>query len=191
MQFLHNSSLLLKSFWFIAVPISLMFLVQTLVFLTGLDVMDQSENYNSILNEEDSAFHFFSLKSLIHFLFSFSWTGIFLYSFIEEPLSLFILSVTSGILFVFLCAYIIKKVQLLRIDNSFKIQHAVNQNAEVYLTIPENKNGKGKIKVAVKGFIHELEAITENNQIESGTLVKVEKIADNTLVVKSLKGQNL
>lgn len=187
MQFLHNSSLLLKSFWFIAIPISLMFLIQTLVFLTGLDVMDQSENYNSILNEEDSAFHFFSLKSLIHFLFSFSWTGILLYGFIEEPLSLFVLSVTSGILFVFLCAYIIKKVQLLRIDNTFKIQHAVNQTAEVYLPIPENKNGVGKIRVTIKGIIHEIVAVTEHDKIEAGTIVKVEKIAADILVVKLIK----
>lgn len=187
MQFLHNSSLLLKSFWFIAIPISLMFLIQTLIFLTGLDVMDQSENYDSILNEKDNAFYFFSLKSLIHFLFSFSWTGILLYSFIEEPLSLFFLSVTSGILFVFLCAYIIEKVQLLRIDNSFKIQHAVNLEAEVYSSIPENKKGKGKIKVAVKGITRELEAVTENDKILSGTIVKVEKIDANILVVKPIR----
>lgn len=187
MQFLHNSSLFLKYFWFIAIPVSLLFLIQTMVFLMGLDIIDQSENYNSILNEEDSAFHFFSLKSLVHFLFSFSWTGILLSRFVEEPLSLFVLSITSGIVFIFLCAFIIKKVQLLRTDNTFRIQHAVNQNAAVYLTIPENKNGKGKIRITVKDRIHEFEAVTEHNKIESGAIVKVEKIADNTLVVKPLK----
>ncbi|WP_194140653.1 NfeD family protein [Flavobacterium hungaricum] len=187
MQFLHNSSLLLKSFWFIAVPISLMFLIQTLAFLTGLDIMDQSENYNSILNEEDSAFHFFSLKSLIHFLFAFSWTGILLYSFIEEPLSLFALSVASGILFVFVCAYIIKKVQLSRIDSSFKIQHAINQTAEVFAAIPENKKGTGKIRIQQNGISQELEAVTEHGQIEMGTLVKVEKITAGVLVVKLIR----
>lgn len=187
MQFLDNSSVLLKFFWFTAIPISLIFLIQTIIMLAGLDIIDQSENYNSILNEEDTAFHFFSLKSLIHFLFCFSWTGISLNGIVQQPLLLFVFSFISGILFIFLAFYITKKIQLSRIDNSFKIQHAVNQTAEVYLPIPENKKGAGKIRVTIKGIMHELVAVTEQDKIEMGTMVKVEKIAANILVVKLIR----
>ena len=41
--------------------------------------------------------------------------------------------------------------------------------------------------ISVKGSFHELEAITEQKQIPTGTLVKVVQIADdNILVVQTL-----
>jgi hypothetical protein len=66
---------------------------------------------------------------------------------------------------------IIRQVQKLAEDNSFKIANTLNKSAEVYLTIPENKKGKGKILVSVNGAFHELEAMTENDRIPSGSVV--------------------
>jgi hypothetical protein len=48
-------------------------------------------------------------------------------------------------------------------DNSFKISNTLHKTAEVYLTIPENKTGKGKIMISVHGSFHELEAMTEHS----------------------------
>jgi hypothetical protein len=53
----------------------------------------------------------------------------------------------------------------------------------VYLSIPGNKGGKGKIQVSVKGTVHELDAITESNRIESGSMVRIIRIENNSLVV--------
>jgi hypothetical protein len=78
-------------------------------------------------------------------------------------------------------------VQKLAEDNSFKITNTLNKTAEVYLTIPENKKGKGKIMISVNGAFHELEAMTENDKIQSGAVVKVVRIEnDNILIVETI-----
>ena len=78
-------------------------------------------------------------------------------------------------------------MQKLAEDNSFKITNTLNKTAEVYLTIPENKKGKGKIMISVNGSFHELEAMTENDKIQSGAVVKVVRIEnDNILLVETI-----
>lgn len=126
----------------------------------------------------------FSLRNLINFLLGFSWTGISFYSTIgDQPILLIVASFIVGVLFVVLFFLVIKQVQKLAEDNSFKITNTLNKTAEVYLTIPENKKGKGKIMISVNGAFHELEAMTENEKIPSGAVVKVIKIENNNILI--------
>ena len=82
---------------------------------------------------------------------------------------------------------IIRQVQRLAEDNSFKMENTLNKTADVYLTIPEQKSGKGKILISVKGSIHELDAMTENDRIPTGSVVKVVKIENkNILIVETI-----
>jgi hypothetical protein len=63
----------------------------------------------------------------------------------------------------------------------------LNKTGEVYLTIPEKKTGKGKILISVNGSVHELDAVTENDKIAVGSLVKVVKIEnENILIVETI-----
>ena len=78
---------------------------------------------------------------------------------------------------------IMNQIQKLAEDNSFKIDNALNQVGSVYLAIPERKSGKGKVQVSVKGAFHELDAITENDKIESSAMVRIIRIESNNLVV--------
>lgn len=72
-------------------------------------------------------------------------------------------------------------------DNSFKIEETIGKTADVYLTIPAAKSGKGKIFISVKGSTHELSAITADMaEIKNGTLVKVIGIEGDILVVTPL-----
>lgn len=184
MEILENLEPLLKTFWFIAIPSSLIFLIQTALTFIGGDSSDGLEaDFDGDLTGKDTPFQLFSLRNLINFLLGFSWTGISFYSTISSKSILIILSLLIGILFVYLFFIIIRQVQKLAEDNSFKISNALNKTAEVYLTIPENKKGKGKIMISVNGAIHELEAMTEHQKIEPGSVVKVVKIENNNILI--------
>ena len=113
----------------------------------------------------------------------FSWTGISLYSTIQNQTLLIVLSLVIGIVFVLLFFTIIKQVQRLAEDNSFQIANTINHSAEVYLTIPGNKSGKGKIMISVKGYFHELDAITEGESVPSISVVKVFRIENNNILI--------
>jgi membrane protein implicated in regulation of membrane protease activity len=184
MEILENLDTLLKTFWFIAIPTSLIFIIQTIMTFVGVDSTDGIEaDFDGDLGEADAPFQLFSLRNLINFLLGFSWTGISFYTTISSKPLLIILSLTVGILLVYLFFIIIRKVQKLAEDNSFKIAKTLNKTAEVYLTIPENKKGKGKIMISVNGSFHELEAMTENQKIQSGSVVKVVKIENNNILI--------
>ena len=187
MELLESLPTLLKSFWYIAIPSSLIFLIQTIITFSGLDIADGFDTDFNADMHDGGDFQLFSLRNLINFLLGFSWTGISFYSTIgEHTWFLIVLSFVVGVLFVLLFFFVIKQVQKLAEDNSFKLSNTLDKTAEVYLTIPENKTGKGKIMISVNGAFHELEAMTENARISSGTAVKVVKIENNLLIVEIL-----
>lgn len=184
MEIFDNIDILLKTFWFVAIPTSIVFVIQTIMTFIGVNSSDGLEaDFDGDLGETDAPFQLFSLRNLINFLLGFSWSGISFYTTISNKFILVIISLVVGILFVYLFFIIIKQLQKLAEDNSFKIINTLNKSAEVYLTIPANKNGKGKIMISVNGSFHELDAMTENDKIQSGSVVKVVKIENNNILI--------
>ena len=187
MELLQNLEPLLKTFWFIAIPTSLIFILQTIMTFVGADASDGIHaDFDGDFSGDDAPFQLFSLRNLINFLLGFSWTGISFYTTISNTTLLILISLGVGMLFLYSFFLIIKQVQKLAEDNSFKLANTIDKTAEVYLTIPENKKGKGKIMISVNGAFHELEAMTEQEKIQSGSVVKVVKIENNILIVETI-----
>ena len=188
MEILNDLEPLLKTFWFVAIPASLIFIIQTILTFVGADATDGLEpDFSGDLDGGDAPFQLFSLRNLINFLLGFSWAGISFYNSIQSKLLLILISLVIGIGFVYLFFIIIRQVQKLAEDNSFRIANTLHKSAEVYLTIPENKSGKGKIMISVNGAFHELDAMTENEKIPSGSVVKVVRIeSENILIVEKI-----
>jgi hypothetical protein len=184
MEIFDSYDALLKTYWYIAIPVSLIFLIQTALTFIGADVADGIEaDFDSNLDSGDAPFQVFSFRNLINFLIGFSWSGISLYNSIENKNILIGVSVAVGLSFIFLFFVIMKQIQKLAEDNSFKITSTLNKTAEVYLTIPEKKSGKGKVLISINGAFHELDAITENEKITTGTTVKIIKIENDSLLL--------
>lgn len=179
---------LLKTFWLVAIPASLIFLFQTILTFIGADASDGIEaDFDGDFGETDAPFQLFSFRNLINFLLGFSWTGISFFDSFENSWILIFISIAIGIVFVYFFFIIIQQVQKLAEDNSFKLTDTIDRTAEVYLNIPENKSGKGKVLVSVKGSYHELDAISEKQAYKTGTIVKIVRIeSKNLLVVESL-----
>ena len=162
----------------------MVFIIQTIMTFIGADSSDGvSADFDGDLSGTEAPFQLYSLRNLVNFLLGFSWTGISFYTSISSKPLLIGISLAVGILFVILFFMIIRQVQKLAEDNSFKISNTLNKTAEVYLTIPENKKGKGKILISVNGAFHELDAMTENDKIQSGAVVKVVKIENNNILI--------
>lgn len=184
MEILNSLDPLLRTFWFVAIPASLIFIIQTIMTFVGADASDGIEaDFDGDFSGDDAPFQLFSLRNLINFLLGFSWTGISFYTTITSTTLLIIIALAVGLAFVYIFFLVIRTVQKLAEDNSFKVANTLNKTAEVYLTIPENKKGKGKILVSVNGAFHELEAMTEHDRIPSGATVKVVKIENNNVLI--------
>lgn len=184
MEFFTGLEPLLKTFWVIAIPTSIIFLIQATMTFAGMDATDGiSADFDSDLDHADAPFQLFTLRNLINFLLGFSWTGISLYNTIDSTAMLLFVSFIVGGIFVVAFFFIITQVQRLAENNSFRIENALNQIGTVYLTIPERKTGKGKVQVSIKGSFHELDAVTEDERIESSAMVRITKIESNSLVL--------
>lgn len=185
MEFLQDAEPLLRTFWYIAAPVTVIFIIQTILTFVGGDSMDGVDaDFEGDLSGGDAPFQLFSLRNLINFLLGFGWAGIAFYTLIPNKTLLIILAVICGILFVAIFFMIVRVFLRLAEDNSFKMEHALHKTAEVYLTIPANRTGKGKILISVGGSLRELDAMTnEKEPIHSQSTVKIVKIENNNILI--------
>ena len=189
MELLDPLDPLLKTFWYIAIPSSIIFLLQSVMTFLGNGYLhtDNIElSHSTDIETHDTPFQLFSLRNLINFLLGFSWSGIAFHSIIESSFLLIAFSFGIGTLFVFSFFAIIKIILKLAEDNSFTIEQTLFKTGEVYLTIPEKRSGKGKVLVSVNGTVHELDAMTEYDRIQTNTPVKIINIEHTILLVEPL-----
>lgn len=188
LNFLEGMSTLQQGFWWVAMITSIIFLVQTLLTFIGSDAHDgMSADFDGNLDHVDAPFQLFSLRNLINFLLGFGWTGVAFFESISNKMVLLGLATTVGIGFVFLFFLLIKQILKLTEDNTFKIENLKGKTGEVYINIPKEKSGRGKILISTNGTNHELDAMTlSHTMIPSSSMVKVIDVEDKILIVSRI-----
>ena len=190
MDLFNSLEPLLKFFWAIACAASLVFIIQTILTFVGLGTdadVDAGPMDGSVDSVEDGALSgVFSFRNLINFLLGYGWAGVLLFDAIDKRWLLQIVAIAVGLLFVLAFVFMFRQVMRLSHDGSFKMNEAVGLKADVYLRIPAARSGRGKVQVSVKGSIHEIDAVTDNDaEIPTGGQVEiVEVIGDDLLLVK-------
>ena len=154
-EFFLSMDITLQVYWYIAIGASVFFILQTIVtFIGGGGDVDVDVNVDTDAGHIDSPFHFFSLRNLVSFLLGFGWTGVSLYRSIGSQWVLLCVAILVGLLFIAMFFFIIKTLLKLSEDNSFKMEGTVGKTGDVYIRIPPNKSGKGKVFISVKGSTH-------------------------------------
>lgn len=188
MEFLNGLDPQLKIFWYIAIPVSLIFVLQTILTFVGSGGSDGLEaDFDGDLDGGEAPFQMFSLRNLINFLLGFSWTGISFYNLVPNTTLLIFISLAVGFAFVYFFFLIIKQIQKLGEDNTFRLEKTLNKIADVYLAIPGGMQGKGKIMVSLNGSVREIDAMTEQDKIETNATVRIKRVeSGNILIVEKL-----
>ncbi len=185
LELFQNLEPVLKAFWSVALVSSLIFLIQTILTFAGMDAADgvSADFHGDMGHDAGGPFQLFSFRNLINFLLGFSWAGIAFYNTFSSKFILIVIAVLVGVGMVAIFAYLISLLHGLAEDNSFNIADTVGHTAQVYLFIPATKSGKGIIQVSVKGAVHELSAVTAGDRIETGAMVRVTEVLDNSLLL--------
>ena len=121
MELLNQLEPLLRTFWYVAIPTSLIFLLQTILTFAGGHHADGGGFDVHTDGHDGDAFHLFSFRNLINFLLGFSWTGISLYALVNSSIALIIIALGVGVGFVWLFFFLIKQLQRLAEDNTFQL----------------------------------------------------------------------
>jgi hypothetical protein len=73
-------------------------------------------------------------------------------------------------------AGVMKLIRRAKHDGTVRLIHAVGGPATVYLRVPGNNAGPGKVTVAVQGRTVECEAFTEAAELPTGATVRVVRV---------------
>ncbi len=184
MEWFNSLDTFLKTYWIIAGTASLVFVIQMIMTFIGMDSSDGIDTgFGGDTDASDGPFQLFSVRNLINFCLGFGWGGVCFYNTFSSKTIVGICAFLTGILFVVLFFFIIRQFLKLNKDNTFQIKETVGHTADVYLSIPAEKSGKGKIQISVRGAFHEIDAITEGERIPTGGKAKVIDVLDSQTVL--------
>jgi len=174
-------------FWFIAIIFSVLFLIQFILLVIGFDADSGSIDHPGDVGVYEHEFSALSVRSIIAFFTFFGWTGVLaLNNHFSVWLAVLFASI-AGLTAMFIVAYMIFKFSQLEQSGTLNLYNALDQPGEVYLPIPGQGKGVGKVHLKVDGTIREVDAVTEGEALKTGTSIKVVEIMNgNVLMVEYL-----
>jgi len=100
----------------------------------------------------------------------------------ENEFSSFFIAMLSGCAALYLVAMIMKTMYQLKADGTVRFERALGQHGRVYLTIPGQKKGSGKVTLNLQNRSVECLAVTAENELSTGSMVKVVALLGPNLV---------
>jgi hypothetical protein len=182
-DFFSGMDLYLKTLWIIALVVSLVFVIQLILTIIGMDGSDGVDaDFDSNLDDGGAPFQLFSFRNLTNFLIGFSWGGIAFYETIPNKFLLTIVALLIGVFMLVIFFLIIRQIMKLAQNNSMQMDSAIGETCEVYLTIPGEGKGKGKVHVKVNQTLRELDAMTEGETLHTGSMCKVVAVLNESIL---------
>lgn len=182
----ENLETLQQVFWGCALIGSLVFAVQAILTLIGMDSTDIEVDFDGgDTMDLGGGLSLFSIRNLVNFVVGFGWAGVSFYSAIPNHLLLILIAAVIGVLFVLMFFFILKQTRKLESNGAFNISSCEGKVADVYLRIPAAGEGRGKIQISVNGSVHEIDAMSNGEPIGTGKKVRVVEICDNSSVIVS------
>ena len=185
----------MKLLWGVTLTATLIFIIQTVMTFLGADAdstdfdMDVDTSMDgSDLSNIDSGANLYTFRNFVNFFLGFGWTAIILQPSVKSTAVLVIIAVLVGIALVALVMYMFKWLYSMQQSGNINVyKSAVGCQGKCYLRIPGERGGEGKFQITIQGAVREYNAVTDGDEIKTGTSVKVlEAIDGNTLLVEEL-----
>ena len=193
-------------FFCIAVPATLVLLIQTIMLLIGIgddadgfgdgDAIDIGNTADGIFGEDSvsetpdvsglEGLRIFTVRGIVAFFVVFGWAGLAMQ---DAGVHLGItlpVAALGGFAMMVALAFLFRAVMKLRSDGNIDNRNAVGTSGKVYLTIPPARSGSGKVQVLIQDAFVERDAVTDEAEpIPTGTEVVVIGVSGQVdLIVK-------
>lgn len=177
--------LYLKIMWGIAIPASIVFIIQMIMTFVGMDADGDAGGDVSADDSGHAPFQLFTFRNFINFLLGFSWAGISFYGIIGSAFWLTVFSAFAGALLVAIVMAIFFGLSRITQSGNIDVNDAVGHTATVYYTVPAARKGAGKIQITIQQAVREYDALTDGDAIPTGRMVRVKALIDShTLLVE-------
>ena len=184
--------LFMKILWCIAIASSLIFIVETVLTFIGADVdfdADADFDVPDGAFEGDPSMNLYTFRNLVNFLLGMSWTAILLKEQVTSKVLLMVIAFVAGAILVAAVMMMFKWLSKMQQSGNIDLmKDAEGCNGKVYLTIPAERGGTGKVQITINGAVREYDAMTDSEQdLKTGKAIKVVEAIDNsTLLVEEI-----
>ena len=181
-------SLAMKVIWGITLAASLIFIIQTIATFIGADMDVDTDFDTDVPGDIDPGLNLLTFRNFINFFLGFGWTTILLKDKIESNAVLLLVAFLVGMFLVLAVMYLFKWLSGMQQSGNIDIyKSAPGCQGPVYLTVPGERKGEGIVQISINGAVREYHAMTDEDEIKTGTPVKVvEAINDSTVLVEEL-----
>ncbi|MFC2152490.1 hypothetical protein ACFLSE_08185 [Bacteroidota bacterium] len=188
----QSLALIEKIYWCIAIPFSVLFILQIILTFFGGDIDEiEADGDSDVSVDSDTGidFQFITLKNLVAFFTIFGWAGV---ACLDGGLGIgktVIISTISGLIMMTIMASIVYFMGKLSDSGTLNINNAIGKTGSVYLPIPAKRDGLGKVQVKVQG-LRTLDAMTDyEEEIKTGAVVDVVEILNGEILVVKPSGK--
>lgn len=190
--------LFMKILWCIAIATSLTFIIQSILTFVGIDSDtdlggDIDPDFGGGLDmhpdfDGDPSMNLFTFRNLVNFFLGFSWTAILMHGKFSSEALVLLLAFVVGVALVTVVMLMFKWLAGMQQSGNINVyKSAVGCHGKVYLTIPGERRGTGKVQITINGAVREYDAVTDCDSIPTGAQIKVVEVVDSsTLLVEPL-----
>lgn len=180
----------MQTLWIITLTASLIFVIQTVLTFIGMDTdsgLDISDpGADAPTDPGTFPFQLFTFRNFVNFFLGFGWTAITLAGNLH-PAVVILISILVGIALVAAVMYIFYLMSKMEQSGNIETGSAIGCRGSVYLTIPGNRTGEGKVQIGIQGAIREFDAMTDGDTLPNGCpILVVEVLYDNMLLVTKI-----
>ena len=199
-------------FYCMAIPATLVLLIQTVMMFIGIGGESEGFGEDAIpddLPETDlpdagdgvfegegisedldpgafDGLRIFTVRGIIAFFVVFGWVGVVMDSMGAPLFASVPVALVCGVVMMVLLAFLLRAVMRLRSDGNTDNRNAIGTAGKVQLTIPPARTGEGKVHLMLQGSYVERSAVTDDEEaIPTGSEVVVVGVSGQTdLVVR-------
>lgn len=193
----NSLSVMMKVLWGITLSASLIFVIQSIMTFLGAgdsSDFDVDTDVSGDVDVPDADVHgtgqgLLTFRNFVNFLLGFGWSAILLRENISSTPLLIVISIIIGVILVTLVMLLFKWLSGMQEAGNINVfKSAVGCEGKVYLTIPGERSGSGKVQITINGAVREYEAVTDGPKLATGAAVKVvEVISTDTMLVEPIE----
>ena len=203
----------MKILWAVTLSASLVFVIQTVMTFLGAagdsdfdinsdfdadapgDVADGSVDVGGgpdvgghDVDHPSTGMNLLTFRNFINFLIGFGWTAILLKDSVPATGLRMLIAIVVGAVLVVIVMLLFKWLTDMQQSGNINVyKSAIGCEGTVYLSIPGERSGAGKIQITINNAVREYEAVTDGPALKTGARIRVvEVVSANTLLVEEI-----
>ena len=201
----------MKVLWAVTLSASLVFIIQTVMTFLGAagdtdfdintdmdtagpsDIADGSVDVGADVDTGETGhlgtgMNLLTFRNFINFLIGFGWTAILLKDSIPATGLRMLIAILVGVVLVAIVMLLFKWLTDMQQSGNINVfKSAVDCEGTVYLTIPGERAGEGKVQITINNAVREYAAVTDGPTLKTGQRIRVvEVVSANTLLVEEI-----